>query len=149
MPEISIVISATTVAWYAAVVSTVSVIIATLNYLGDKRKLKVSASHGFLTGVSDDSTKVFLTAANTGNRPVTVQGVGLTFKDGSDLILMSTPGLELPKAVEQGDSCATWIDHAELLASLKRDGKSTEDIDLVWFRDSTGKRFTAKYSLKW
>ena len=149
LPEISITISAATVAWYAAIVSTVSVAIAILNYLGDKRRLKVSASHGFLTGVGDDTTKVILTAANTGKRPVTVQGVGFLFNDGSDLILMNTPNLRLPKAVEQGESCSTWINHDELLESLKGENRTIQDIKSVWFRDSTGVRFTAKSKLKW
>lgn len=148
LPEINITISAATVAWYAAIISTASVIIAILNYLGDKRRLRVSASHGFLTGVGDDATKVILTAANVGKRPVTVQGVGFLFNDGS-LILMNTPNLRLPKTVEQGESCSTWINHDELLESLKGGNRTKKDIKSIWFRDSTGVRFTAKSKLKW
>ncbi len=149
MPELSITISANTVAWYAAIVATVSASVTILNYLSDRRKLKVSASHGLITGTGDWSAKVILTAANTGKRPVTIQGVGFTFYDKSDLILTTTPNLNLPKTVKEGDSCSTWIDHAELITSLRIEKREIGDIKCTWFRDSTGKRYTQKFKLKW
>jgi hypothetical protein len=147
--EFSINITANMVAWYAAIVSTLGVIVAVLNYLGDKRRLKLSASHGILTGMGDDSTKVIFSAANTGKRPVTISGVGLSFVEKNDLVLVRTPNLKLPSTLKEGQSCSTWMDHAELEHLLKREKKTVKDIKYVWFRDSTGKRYRRKYKLKW
>ncbi len=144
--NISINISANVVAWYAAIVSTIVMVIAILNYLGDKRRLKVSAQHGFLTGVSDDSTKVIITAANIGKRPITVSGVGFEMNEGGNLILMETPMLKLPHTLKEGTSCQTWINHDELMGGIKGDVKR---IKSVWYRDSTGKYYKAKYKLQW
>ena len=149
MPELSIVISAEAVAWYAAVVSTIGVTLGILNHIGDRRMLKISASHGFLTGMGDGSTKVFLTAANIGKRPVTVEGVGFTFRDKNSLAIMRTPNLNLPKTLKEGQSCSTWIDHAEFLDQLKNGDHTIKDVKKVWFRDSTGKRYESKFKLKW
>lgn len=147
--DLSINISANAVAWYAAIVSTVGVIVATLNFLSDRRRVKVTAQHGFLTGVGDDSTKVMLTVANIGKRPVTASSVGFAIKGSGDVILTATPNLVLPKTLKEGTSGQTWINHDELMRVLKREKKGVEDIEYVWCRDSTGKTYKGKYRLKW
>lgn len=149
MPDINISISANSVAWYAAIVATISALIAVLNYLNDKRRLKVSISRGFLTGVGDDSTKLFLKAANIGKRPVTVNGVGFNLKGKTDITLMHTPMLNLPYTIKEGNSCQTWIEHEEFLMQLKQDGDTIQDITHIWFRDSTGKIYKKRAKLKW
>jgi hypothetical protein len=156
MDSINFTISASTVAWYAAIVSTVGVIIALtsaiiafLNYRADKRRLKVSISRGFLTGLGDDSTKLIFNAANIGKRPVTIQGVGLSLKGKTNLIIMNTPMLKLPHTIKEGDSAQTWSDHAELIEQLKQSKKTIRDVKTVWFRDSTGKVYSRKTKLKW
>lgn len=147
--NLSINISAQAVAWYAAIVSTVSVFIAVLNYLSDRRRLKVLAQHGFLTGMGDDSTKVMISVANIGKRPVTISSVGFEVKDSGDMILISTPNLSLPKTLKEGTSGQTWINHEELLYLLKKEKKTVKDIKYVWCKDSTGKVYKAKFKLKW
>lgn len=156
MENIHFTISASTVAWYAAIVSTIGVMIALasafisfLNYRADKRRLKVSISRGFLSGVGDESTKLFFKAANVGKRPVTIQSVGMGLGGRTNLILMSTPMLKLPYTIKEGDSAQTWSDHAELIQQLKRSKKTIRDIKTVWFSDSTGEVYNRKVKLKW
>ena len=143
MPEFSIQITASAVAWYGAIVATASALIAFFNYLSERRKIKVTISHGFLVygrGL-EDRLRVFINAANIGKRPVTVNTVGFRLKNGNDIVLMETPSLQLPFTIEEGRSCQTWIDKKELLGEIK---KAKTKIKFGWYRDSTGKYYKGR-----
>jgi len=147
MPNIEVNISANAVAWYGAIVASVSVLLATFSYIGDKRKIKVRVSHGLFMGHSlslDEKMTVFLNAANTGKRPVTISSAGFRFKDGQDIVLTETPNLRLPFTIEEGRSCQTWIEKSSLLKAMKHE-KSR--IKFGWYRDSTGKLYKGKYRI--
>ena len=142
-------ISASAVAWYAAIVSTAGVIVALLNFMADKRRLRVKASHGLLVGVNDDSTKIFISVANIGKRPVSISSVGFTVKGGDDMVLTTTPNLNLPKTLKEGAGVQTWMNHEEFVRVLARGDRAVEDVAYTWCRDSTGKVYRSRFTLKW
>jgi hypothetical protein len=147
MGALTITISANSVAWYGAVVATASALIATANYLGDKRKLKVKVTHGLFVGNTfdiDEKMMVFVGAANVGKRPVTVNSAGFRFRNGQDIVLMETPGLQLPFTVEEGKKCQTWIEKKDLVKAMK---KQKSRIKFGWYTDSTGKLYKGKYKI--
>lgn len=149
MGEISITVSAETVAWYGAIIATLSLVIAATKLFADRRRLRVSVDYGILKGVGDERTKVFISAANIGKRPITVNSLGLRFKDNTEIIIRQTPNLNMPHTLNEGEDCRTWIDKEELVASLAENNKQLSDIEYGWYRDATSKYFTGKYKLKW
>jgi len=79
---IKIEISATTVAWYGAIVATMSAVIGILNYLRDRSKIKIRYKGGWkIIGQQAlyDSAKTYfvITVINKGRRPIRIERAGI------------------------------------------------------------------------
>jgi hypothetical protein len=72
-------ISASTVAWYAAIVATLSAIVSAYNILRDRAKLKIAVRPNMKFYPEEppygDKTYVVVTVTNVGRRPITVTHV--------------------------------------------------------------------------
>ena len=129
-------ISSSAVAWYGATVATLSVIIAFLNYLRDKVRLKVKISQGFLTYTDHlgDKDQIFIEAINVGRRPVTLSGAGLTLKNGKQLVLMRHENISFPYELQEGKSVQFWVDKNYIFQEAT---KAKTKISHAWYRDAT------------
>jgi hypothetical protein len=86
MPPIHVEITATVVAWYAAVVGTLSLFVAAHNAWRDRARIVVRARPGYIVpksnpGLYDPSAKyISITVANRGRRPRTIDRVGFKLR---------------------------------------------------------------------
>jgi len=81
-PHFTVTITASAVAWYAAIVSTVSSAIQYANYLRDRVHIKVKVQKNMETvndPIHDGMLLTMVTVTNAGRRPVTVTNVGLMY----------------------------------------------------------------------
>ena len=140
-------ISTSMVAWYGAIVATVSVIIAFLNYFRDKAKIKVKISQGFLTYGDHlgDDTQIFIEAVNIGRRPVTLSGAGLTLMNGKQLVFIRPELVSFPYELEEGKSVQVWIGKT---CTFQEAAREKTRVTNGWYRDATGRVYKAKFRIK-
>lgn len=140
-------ISASAVAWYGATVATLSAIIAFLNYLRDKARVKVKISQGFLAYKDhlEDNVQIFIEAINVGRRPVTLSGAGLALKNGKQLVLMRPEIISFPYELQEGKSVKVWVDKNYIFQEVT---KEKTKITYAWYRDATGKIHNTKFRIK-
>jgi hypothetical protein len=94
-PEISIQISTTSVAWYGAIVATISAIVAILNMWRDQARVKVTFQKGLMImnaipPYSEDKTYFAVHITNKGRRPVAVGNIAVKYISGETFILASS-----------------------------------------------------------
>jgi hypothetical protein len=86
----SINITAESVAWYAAIVATISVIFSGINLWLDRSKIKISHSKSWVPNVPGyDPNELYfdIQVRNVGRRTVPLGNVGIKLFDGSALLL--------------------------------------------------------------
>lgn len=144
-------ITASAVAWYGAIVATISVIISSI-YLGymvwkDKRKIKIKISEGIIVpNYYGEDVKIMIEAINTGNRMITLSQVGFSLSNKKHLFIFSKPNTwVLPVELKGGKSFMAWIDKNVIVEDVKKSGAK---IKYAWYRDATGKYFKKQYRLK-
>ncbi len=148
---IKIEISANTVAWYGAIVATITtisfIIFGILGYLKDKPKLKLNVTRGFLMGPNykDDNDYIFIEGVNKGKRTVTINGAGFILKNKKILIKVYPENINFPFEIKSGKSCQIYFDRKELLKQLHH--KKTE-IKYAFYRDATNQAYKTKFRLK-
>jgi hypothetical protein len=91
----SVTITANEVAWYAAVVATAAVGGNAYRAWRDRARLVVSACSGYRVTpgphpYSPDATYIWITVANPGRRPATVEKAWLTMKGRKGAYLVTT-----------------------------------------------------------
>lgn len=150
MGNISINITAENVAWYGAIVATLSFvfsfILGALAYLRDSAKVKVKKTEGFLAfGPELSEIQIFLEAINTGRRTITLTGAGLSLGKKGNLIFPNPNGMQFPYELLEGKSTQLWSDKEELLQQL---GEKKAKIKYAWFRDATGKIYKSKCKIE-
>lgn len=150
IPIIKIEISANAVAWYGAIVATLSVIVSTIYsiylILKDKRKLRIKVSEAVIIPWKDDEVKLLIQAINNGDKQITLTSVGLTLNNKKHLMIFPEPGTwQLPFALDSGKNFQAWVEKKKVMADLK---KSKNKIKFAWFRDATGKIFRTNYHLE-
>jgi len=115
---LTISISASTVAWYAAIVSTLSALVAAYNVWRDRSRLKVTATPNMkLTGsvgpYSEDKTYVLIEAANVGRRAITLSTAALWLKKQRKHVVVV--GKWQPKSrLTEGESATILCDQQSL-----------------------------------
>jgi len=116
-----ITITASAVAWYAAVVSTCSMAVSVFVALRDRARLKVEARTGYtvmdsVAGYQKDKLYIMVTVANAGRRPVTLGNVALLrkrrFKGGHHLLTDSF--LRGPTELPEGKSATFLVEQAQI-----------------------------------
>jgi hypothetical protein len=137
-------ISANTVAWYGAIVATISAVVIILNYLRDRGKIKVKISEGFIIPSSylGHNIQIFIEAINIGRRPVTLAGVGFTLKNKKFLIIPKPINISFPYELKEGKAVQVFTDEKELLENAK---KENSEIVWAWYRDATGRVYKEKF----
>ena len=151
MGEISINITAESVAWYGAIVATFSFIVVSilsvLTYLRDRAMVKIEKSEGFLifdSGTTSEN-QVFLKAINTGRRMITLTGAGFRLYKKGNLIFPNPKGMQFPYELGEGKAVQLWEEKSELLKQIK---KTRSKIKYAWFSDATGKIYKCKCEIK-
>jgi len=140
-------ISASAVAWYGAILATFSVVIAFLNYLRDKTKVKVKLSQGFLSYGDHlgDDVQIFIEAINIGRRPVTLNGAGLALKNGRQVIIIRPEAVNFPYELQEGKSIQVWVDKNYVFQEVT---KEKTKVTYAWYRDATGKTYETRFRIK-
>lgn len=141
LPIINIEISASSVAWYGAILATGSLIVSILNSLKDRRKIKVKISNGFLIPDPWDgeAKKIFIEAQNHGKRPVNLSNVGFKLSDGSSIILPNPKNIKFPFNLSEGQSTSTFFEINDLKPHK-------EKIKYGFYTDSIGNVYKTKFN---
>jgi len=101
MENVSITITASTVAWYAAVMATASAFVSFYNILRDRAKIIISHQKGMkminpAPGFSAEKNYVIVTVRNKGRRPISLGNAAFATINGEALIItdsfMNTSG---------------------------------------------------------
>ena len=139
--------SANTVAWYGAIVSTIAIIFNILSYLRDRSKVKVKISQGLLgySHHTENNLQIFIEAINIGRRLVTLTGVGFSLKNRKNLYILEPKSIRFPCELQEGKSVQVWTDKKTLLRDVRKEKTS---IQHAWYKDATGKFYKTKFHFK-
>lgn len=144
-------ITASTVAWYAAVVGTIGMILNLFRFFKDRHRLVVS---GFTKGEYnwEGNEFVVLWGVNTGKRPMTIIGAGFELNDGRNLVLDRdfsrsrwVSRNNIPRLVAEGDIGEVVIERKDLDALME---ESQAEIKKGWLKDAKGKKWKCDFKLK-
>ncbi|MBN1263014.1 MAG: hypothetical protein JW991_01530 [Candidatus Pacebacteria bacterium] len=141
-------ITANEVAWYGAIVATVSMAVSLLNHLRDKATIKLKVSKVFFAYRSglDKSLKLMAKAVNTGRRPITITSVGFSLSNKRDIVITNDNIIpNLPAKLAEGEQLQFWVEENKLLSLLK---KSKTELNCAWCQDAAGKLYKKKYRIK-
>ena len=127
-----------TIALYAASLTTYNVLSARKK---DQRKIKVAVSWGAPTyGTELGEPTIFVTASNSGHRPVTLVAAGFNLPNRKQLALMEPDGtVRLPYELKEGQHCILWITVKEISERLRAAGCSGKMKIVGFYRDATDK----------
>ena len=147
LPIIKIEISANIIAWYGAILATGSLSIAILNYLRDRRVVKIKISDGWLipNPWGGEDKKIFIEAQNHGKRPVTLISTGFILSNGSSIVLPVPKNIQFPYKLNEGESVSTFFEKADILKNLK-EGVS---VSQGFYVDSIGNKYKTKFDKKY
>lgn len=127
-----------------ALVAVYGAVLSTINYLGEREGLRVDVSLGFLAGPDYFSeTQLFLKAANTGNKPVTISSMGYEVIGHNFSLFEACPesNITFPYELQPGKSCDTWGPPERLIEPLSQK-KITGAVKLQpYFYTQTGKSY--------
>ncbi len=141
MKEITIEITANIVAWYAAVVATMAVLISDWTAWRDRARVIVTGIGPYRVTIGGpyDPTKeyIVITVANHGRRPKTVKMAGVKFRSGKSKHLVAADSVSKgPQELTEGRSFDYY---------MKIEGDlSLENVKYVWAYDQTGREFRGK-----
>lgn len=132
-------ISASSVAWYGAIVATASVLIALLNYFRDRHRVKITYQKDVklmgTQGIYDQSKTYFnITVINKGRRPVKIEKAAIKIVGEKGYYLLGDSFAPHRMQVLTEDSPKT-----EFLAD-----QSLIDLSKIWYiyvYDATGRKY--------
>jgi hypothetical protein len=115
-PHFTVTITASVVAWYAAIVSTLSSAIQVANHLRDRVRVRVTLKKNMETmndPVHHGMKLTLVKTVNTGRRPVYITNVGMVYLDDRGAIFNdNTP--RLPCELTEGKYVQTFFDQSKL-----------------------------------
>lgn len=140
-------ISANIVAWYGAIISTISILLAFMNYFRDKAKIQLKISQGLFAYGSHlgDEIKIFIEIINKGRRPVTLTGAGLTLRNGKNMFILKSEIMNFPFELLEGKSTQIAFNKTEVFEESK---KENSQISYAWYKSATGKTYKIKFPYK-
>jgi hypothetical protein len=140
-------ISANAVAWYGAIIATLSIIITLLSYFRDRGNIKVKLSQGFLAygPTLGQNVQIFIEAINTGRRPITLNGAGLYLKNKMQIVAIEQEQVRFPYELQEGKSTQIWMEKDYIFQQV---AKQKTKIMYAWYRDATGKIYKARFFIK-
>ncbi len=134
-----ITITASVVAWYAAIVATASLALGVFLALRDRARIRVSARTNWMvigdTEYDPKDKYICITVANRGRRTVTIQNVGLESKGKGPDYLASDSMRKGPLEVAEGKA-QTYL--------MKQSGLDLSTIKGAIVVDQTGRNWRAK-----
>lgn len=142
LPEISLQISANTVAWYGAIVATFGGLVSIYNVLRDRARIKIKYEPNmFIIGGSSrykDGVKYLsISVINKGRRPIRIEQVYLRdFDKDKEGLVLTLPGSfyeERPKVITEESPTTTFI--------TQQDKFNLEKIYCVVAIDGTGRSY--------
>ncbi len=152
MPEISIQISASSVAWYGAIVATLSAGITLWNVWRDRARIRVKISHALIPHpiVNGVRSGFSVTIYNHGRRVVIIDKVYLKFTDGESLVFLSDSNFVggtsgLPRSLGEGESHTVVIMAGEIAQPLLQKQSYPTSAN---FCDALGREYKAKTKQK-
>lgn len=95
IPEISIQISANSVAWYGAIIATIGASVSIYNAWKDCGQIKITYQKGMrimnaIPPWSEDKDYFIVNITNTGRRPIAVGNVAIQYISGENFILVDS-----------------------------------------------------------
>jgi hypothetical protein len=133
-------ITASVVAWYAAIVATVGAFIQVGNYLRDRVSVIVKYQRGMETindPLRDGMTFTFLEIVNAGRRPVTITNVTLSYLHGGGAVLTDVMPTRPPFQLTEGQKSNAFVDEA---------GTRFDEIESFNAHDAVGRTFKVAYA---
>jgi len=139
-PTLHINVSGSAIAWYGAVLSTITAIVQVMNHFRDRAKVVLEVRKNMRTPDTfrhRDMTMVIITATNAGRRPVTIAGfsVHLLFGKGKEKVtdwFLPDVRPPLPFEITEGKMVSAFLNQANV------------DFDAIayWYVwDSVGRRY--------
>lgn len=141
MPEsFTVNITASAVAWYGAVVSTLALAGNLWSLWRDRARIEVLARMGYrFAGPAPylpNTDYILITVINHGRRPKTFNAVGLTFRTpAKSQPLLSGDCAKGPRELTEGKS-DFWV--------IEQRALTEPDIEEVWAYDQTGKKHSGR-----
>jgi hypothetical protein len=137
-PHFTLNITASAVAWYAALVSTITGAVQIANFLRDRKELKLDLMRNMVT---DDRRRAGMTftilrVTNAGRRPVNITHVFIK-REGNLAGLLNDIKPPLPCELTEGEQLAAYLDEA------------IADFDTLRYFvvvDSTGREYKLKFN---
>lgn len=118
IPNISIQISANTVAWYGAIVATGSLLASVYNSWKDRARIKIKYQKGMRIigspAYSDKKTYFVITIINLGRRPIAIGNVGIRLFKGGSLISADSLNNSNQILTEEKPETQIMIDQSEI-----------------------------------
>jgi hypothetical protein len=110
------------------------------------KKIKVNIYHGFISGVSVESSAVItMEAINLGYRNVKLASMGFILPDNQKVVLVQPKSnLQFPYTLSEGEKCNVWKEVKEFSEELKTHGYSGEIKLVGYYENAVGKVFKSK-----
>lgn len=140
MTDFKIEITASTVAWYAAIVATISALFSGLNIWRDSRRIKITLKKNMKIYPADigeeDKQFLIIDIANIGRRPITITHVGFeVIGENAGAILAADSVKNGSREIQEGKSTSYLVNQSQIkLERLK---------NIIVF-DATGKKYRRK-----
>jgi len=143
MTDFKIEITASVVAWYAAVVATTSAFFSGLNIWRDRPRIKISLNKNMQIHPAsikeDDKTFIAVNVANKGRRTTTITHVGFYEIGKKETGLLADSFIKGPRELQEGKSTMYLMDQSLI---------DIEKLKTVIAIDATGKTYKKKISRK-
>jgi len=120
MPDFSITISANTVAWYAAIVSTVSLLVNFYNAWKDRARISISINRNMqirnVSFYSPQKTYIDVTIRNRGRRPLKISTVALKlYRTAGFFFLNDSVHQHMPRILTEEDPRTNFFVEQDLV----------------------------------
>ena len=157
MPIFKLEISASAVAWYGAIVSSLVLAINFINLWRDRRRVKLEMlprMKMFVMGAGrnqpTEPDRIIFRVSNLGKRPVTITHHGVKLKkrtNGATDLYVAPYALgdgSLPKEISDGQSIGLYAD----FDNIKSGTNNFKNIDCFYVIEATGQKYKKKMSWK-
>lgn len=146
MNNVSINISASVVAWYGALVGTVSVIIILFGYLRDRSRLVLTKIRESITlnqgGSKEDNVYYSFFVVNKGRRPISIESVGFLLENEKEIVAPIPIGFSLPHELSEGKSKQILLNKNGVDETVRKD---VTNIEYYFVKTATKKIIKKKF----
>lgn len=144
-PVFTLTISADAIAWYGAIVATLSACWSGLGYLRDKARIRVRLAQGIALYPLSTEHVFLLEAVNHGRRPSTLTAAGFLMKSGETIAVFRPENISFPYELHEGKAVSISLKKTEIFEEML---KRKSLITYAYFRDATGRTYKTRVSKK-